>query len=95
MSSELIERINAEIARQRQTRADILDYGTPDPLLVEAATTIAALQAELAEARKQALTQAHRIAMAAQYSKTPATDTMRGIERLLQDGPYPAGNCPP
>lgn len=52
MSSELIERINAEIARQRQTRADILDYGTPDPLLVEAATTIAALQAELAEARE-------------------------------------------
>lgn len=68
-----------------------------NPPLTNAAlrSQIAALQAELAEARKQALTEAHRIAMAAQYSKTPATDTMRGIERLLQDGPYPAGNCPP
>lgn len=59
------------------------------------AAFVDALAAYRDEVRKQALTQAHRIAMAAQYSKTPATDTMRGIERLLQDEPHPAGNCPP
>lgn len=29
------------------------------------------------------------VARAAQYSKTPATDTMRGIEKLIGDSPSP------
>lgn len=48
--SDLVGRINAEIKRQREIRGTILDYGTPDPLLVEAAARITDLETALAEA---------------------------------------------
>ncbi|SCY68911.1 hypothetical protein SAMN05660666_02482 [Novosphingobium aromaticivorans] len=50
---------------------------------------IEALEAALAEARRTALTECLRIAKAAQYSKAPATDTMRGIQKLIEDSPTP------
>lgn len=55
----------------------------------EAAARIEALEAALAEARRTALTECLRIAKAAQYSKSPATDTMRGIQKLIEDSPTP------
>lgn len=63
--SDLVERLRAEIADQRNRRGTILDYGDPDPLLVEAIARITALEASLAEAegrviaaRRQALEEA-------------------------------------
>jgi hypothetical protein len=44
--SDIVERLDAEIERQRQTRGDYLDYGQPDPLLVEARKCIAEFEAE-------------------------------------------------
>lgn len=44
---DLIARYKAEIARQRETRGDILDYGQPDPLLVEGLAAITALKAKV------------------------------------------------
>lgn len=94
MSSELIERkLRADLDAATEQHMPVMVVQTA--YLSDLVAHMLRLQAELAEARKQALTEAHRIAKAAQYSKTPATDTMRGIERLLQDEPYPAGNCPP
>ena len=55
---DLVERLDAEIKRQRETRGTYLDYGTPDPLLVAALARIQALETSLAEAegRVKALT---------------------------------------
>lgn len=50
MADDLVERIDAEIKRQRETRGTYLDYGSPDPLLVEARARIEALETALAEA---------------------------------------------
>ena len=47
---DLVERLDAEIKRQRETRGTYLDYGTPDPLLVAALARIQALETSLAEA---------------------------------------------
>lgn len=78
--SDLVERINTAVTygyMPRQMRE----------VASEAAARIEALEAALAEARRTALTECLRIAKAAQYSKSPATDTMRGIQKLIEDSP--------
>lgn len=77
-------------ARSLAMQIDPMLLGGPDArLLLALAARIKALEAALAEARRTALTECLRIAKAAQYSKSPATDTMRGIQKLIEDSPAP------
>lgn len=45
--SELIERLDAEIARKRDREGDMLFLAPPDPLLTECKAALASLQANL------------------------------------------------
>jgi len=40
VADELVERLRAKIEKQRTERGDYLDYGSPDPELVDALTRI-------------------------------------------------------
>jgi len=88
--SELIERLEAEIERQKHTRGDYLDYGEPDPLIVEAATAIRDLITERdtahAKGWNEAIEAAARL-IAADDSPVDWCDAYPAIRAMRKDTP--------